>query len=150
MPTGADTFGRVQKNATKTLMARLVNKDADLLTQAQFSSGSSSSDGQCDEPVAYSIYLLDDQDPDSRTVVDGHDDVALYASDVIFDSLQTDDLWVDDDGNAIDATGYNFRHTIDICPDNAFALAGRNYLVEYRLQPLAGEVILVRFRLNCI
>ena len=94
--------------------------------------------------VRYTVFLLDDQDPDGRTAVANHSNVALSVAQLIFDSLQLDPLWT------IDEIGYNFRHVLDVSPHQAFSVAGRNYLVEYQLTPMAGQVILVRFRLNVI
>ena len=94
--------------------------------------------------ATYSVFLLDDDDPDSRTVVVGHDGASLTVSAIIFNTLQTDARWT------VDSTGYNFRHTIDVSSNDAFTIAGRNYLAEYRLVPASGQVIIVRFRLNCI
>ena len=127
-----DTYGTVQKGGTATCLARVVGEDAVAINQTAIST------------ATYSVFLLDDDDPDSRTAVDGHDGESLVISSIIFNSLQTDARWTVDD------TGYNFRHTIEVSADNAFTIAGRNYLVEYRLLPSAGQVIIVRFRLNCI
>ena len=44
----------------------------------------------------------------------------------------TDDCWTRDE------LGYNFRHALDVSTDHAFATAGRDYLVEYRLDALRG------------
>jgi len=128
----SDTQGVVFDSATATLLARVVGWDGTAVTQTSLSS------------IVYSIFLLDDSDPDARTDVDGHTDVELRIADVICDSLQTDDLWT------VDATGYNFRHTIDISENPAFAAAGRRYLVEYTLTPTSGQIVLVRFRVNVI
>jgi hypothetical protein len=130
MALAADTHSTVFKNGTSTNMARVVGADGTNVAQADITSG------------VYSIYLLDDQDADSRTAVTGHAAVALVVADVIFDTLQDDALWT------IDSTGYNFRHTPIISSNEAFAVAGRNYLVEYTLTPAAAgsQVILVRFR----
>ena len=92
----------------------------------------------------YSVTLLDRHDPDSRSVVTGHDGVSLTVANVIFDTLQTDERWTRDD------TGYNFRHALDVSTHAAFAEAGRDYLVEYRLTPVFGQVIVARFRLHSI
>jgi hypothetical protein len=132
MADAIDTQGTVHKDGTKTLMKRAVGADGSPITQATIST------------VVYSIYLLDDQDPDSRTAVTGHVAVSLTVSDVIFDTLQDDDLWDKDD------TGYNFRHTPDLTLGNIFAVAGRLYLIEYTLTPTSGQVIILRFRLNVI
>ncbi|HUT14067.1 MAG TPA: hypothetical protein VMY42_26500 [Thermoguttaceae bacterium] len=132
MGNAADTQAIVFKNGTATCLARVVGNDAANLVQADISAAS------------YSIYLLDDDDADSRTAVTGHAAVSLTVADLLFDSLQTDALWT------ADATGYNFRHAIDISTDVAFAIAGRRYLVEFTLTPVTGQTILIRFRLNII
>jgi len=127
-----DTYGTVFKGGSATCLARIVGHDATAITRTDVSS------------IQYSIYLLAADDPDSRTVVAGHDAVAVDKITTIFDSLQTDARWTRDD------VGYNFRHTIDVTSNGAFMLAGRDYLVEYRLTPTTGQVILVRFRLHCV
>ncbi|MBN1393740.1 MAG: hypothetical protein JW959_01730 [Pirellulales bacterium] len=130
MAEALDTHGEAFKNGTVTLLARVVGGDADPITIADVDS------------IEYSIYLLDDQNPDDRTAVDGHADASLTVADVLFNSLQTDSLWT------VDATGYNFRHTPEVAAYPAFAVAGRRYLVEYRIAPTLGQVIIVRFRIN--
>lgn len=132
MPSAEDVHGAVFKNGTITNLARVVGADGTNITQSDIDSG------------VYSIYLLNDQDADSRTAVTNHSAVALTIADVIFDTLQTDSIWTKDD------TGYNFKHVIDVSSDVAFAIAGRRYLVEYTLTPNSGQVITVRFRLNSI
>lgn len=139
----ADCYGTVFRRDTVTNMARLVGANGAYVTQAQFG-GDESSSGECGVPVGYSIYLLDDQDADARTEIAGHQNVGLDPADVIFDALQTDDLWEEDD------TGYNFRHRVPVNEYPAFEIAGRRYLVEYVFCPLDGERFMARFRLDCI
>lgn len=131
MATAADIHGIVFKNGSATLMARVVGADAANITQLDIASGT------------YTIYLLDDQNVDTRTAVTGHTAVALVIASVIFDTLQTDAIWTVDD------TGYNFKHVIPIATV-AFAIAGRAYLIEYTLTPNSGEKILVRFRAGAV
>jgi hypothetical protein len=134
MASAADIHDTVFKNGTSINMARVVGADGSNVTQSDITDG------------VYSIYLLNDQDADSRTAVTGHVAVAIASADVIFDTLQTDALWTKD------STGYNFRHEPIISVNEAFAVAGRNYLVEYTLAPAAAgsQVILVRFRARAI
>lgn len=132
MAAAADTYGTVFKNGSVTLLARVVGKDGANIVQADIAS------------AKYSVYLLDDQDADSRTAVTGHSDVALNVGDIVFNTLQTDALWT------VDETGYNFRHVLDVSENQAFTVAGRRFLVEFELTPNSGQVILVRFRLNVI
>jgi len=132
MAEATDIHGTAFKNGSATLLGRVVGHDAQPVVQADIASAS------------YSVYLLDDDDADGRTAVAGHADAALTVSELIFNSLQTDDLWT------ADAVGYNFRHVLDVSQHQAFAVAGRRYLIEFQLTPAAGQVILVRFRLNVI
>ena len=132
MAEAIDIHGTAFKNGSVTLMARIVGPTGVNIVQADVNT------------VKYTIYLLDDQNPDSRTAVTEHANVMLAVSAVIFDSLQTDAIWT------VDATGYNFRHVVDVSAHQAFAVAGRRYLVEYQLTPAIGQMILVRFRINVI
>lgn len=132
MPAACDIYGTVHKGATTTILARIVDNAAANVTQSAITSGT------------YSIFLLDDDDVDVRTAIANHQDVSLTVASVIFDTLQTDARWT------VDATGYNFRHTIDVSTNEAFTIAGRNYLVEYLLTPTSGQVIIVRAKLACV
>ena len=130
MAEAADIFGVALKNGSATPMARITGADAANIVQADIDS------------ITYSIYLLTDNAPDTRTDVTGHTTVSLTVADVIFDALQTDARWTED------STGYNFRHVIDRSSNEAFAIAGRNYLVEYLLTPTSGQVIIVRCQIE--
>jgi hypothetical protein len=132
MAEAMDIFGAAFKNGSATLMARIVGPNAVNITQADIAT------------IRYSVYMLDDQDPDGRIPVLGHSQITLPVYQVVFNSLQTDATWT------VDATGYNFRHVLDVSTNPAFAVAGRRYLIEYALTPLTGQVILVRFRINVI
>ena len=132
MAEAADLHGTAMKNGSVTLLARIVGAAGANIIRGDIGS------------IQYSVYLLDDQDADDRTPVTGHTDANLTVADVVFDSLQSDVLWT------ADSLGYNFRHVLDVSSDAAFAIAGRRYLVEYRLTPAVGQVILARFRINVI
>jgi hypothetical protein len=133
MPRNAtDVFCTLHKNGTATFLARVVDNSGAPATRAAIAG------------VAYSIYLLDDQDPDDWTPVAGQQQVALDPVDVVFPSLQRDMLW------GRDSLGYNFRHQPDVTVNPAFATAGRRYLVQYTLTPVLGQPIQVRFRVNVI
>ena len=127
-----EIYGNAFKNGSATLMARIVGADGENITQADIAT------------VRYSVYLLDDQDPDGRTAITGHSQITLPVYQVVYNSLQTDATWT------VDAIGYNFRHVLDVAAHAAFAIAGRRYLIEYALTPLSGQVILIRFRINVI
>jgi len=132
MAHASDIFGTVFKNGSATLLARVVGVDGTPVTQADIAS------------AEYSVYLLDHDDPDAATAVGGHEGASIDVSSLIFDTLQTDSVW------DVDETGYNFRHVLDVSANQALAIAGRRYLVEFELTPGSGQVILVRFRLNVI
>ncbi len=132
MAEAIDIHGSAFKNGSATLLARIVGQDGDNILQSDVNT------------IVYTVYLLDDQDPNTRTPVTGHTDVSLTVADIIFNTLQTDAIWT------VDATGYNFRHVLDVSSNPAFAIAGRRYLVEYQLTPAVGQMIIVRFRINVI
>jgi len=134
MASAHDVYGAVFKNGTATLMARVVGDDAQPIVPDDI------------DTAEYSVYLLDDRDPDSRTAVAGHENVTLNPGDILFGDLQIDDLW------EVDDVGYNFRHTLDVSAHAAFPTAYERYqyLVEFRLTPVSGQVILVRFRVKPI
>jgi hypothetical protein len=122
-----DIYVTAFKNGTERLTARVFLDGADI-TQAAVTS------------IAYSVYLLDANNPDSRTAVTGHSAVSLTKTDVVFDTIQTDSQ----------SSNYNFRHTPPISTHEAFATAGRNYLVEYTITPVTGQKVIVRFRVSVI
>jgi hypothetical protein len=132
MADAIDIHGTAFKNGSAVLLARVVDQSGVNVVPADV------------HAIQYSVYLLDDQNPDSRTAVGAHAAVPLAAADVVFDTLQTDPIWT------VDTTGYNFRHVLDVSVHPAFAIAGRRYLIEYQLTPVVGQAILVRFRLNVI
>ena len=132
MADAQDVHGIVFKNGTATCLARVVGADAANITQSDI------------DTITYSVYMLNDQNADTRADVTGHTAVALVVADTIFDTLQTDAIWTEDD------TGYNFKHEIDISENEAFAIAGREYLIEFSLTPGTGQLILVRFRTGAI
>jgi hypothetical protein len=132
MAEAMDIYGTAFKNGSATLMARIVGATGVNIAQADIAA------------VRYSVYMLDDQNPDGRASVAGHSQVTLPVSQVVLNSLQNDATWT------VDAIGYNFRHVLDISAHPAFAVAGRKYLVEYALTPILGQVILVRYRINVI
>ncbi|HWA97905.1 MAG TPA: hypothetical protein VG713_05410 [Pirellulales bacterium] len=62
---------------------------------------------------------------------------SLAPSDVIFDTLQTDQIWTPD------ATGYNFRHTL---PGSAFPNGSRLYDGLYTITPTDGDPFFLVFQ----
>ncbi|MCE5269054.1 MAG: hypothetical protein LLG00_14360 [Planctomycetaceae bacterium] len=132
MPDPTDIYATAFKNGSLSLLARIVDGSGNNVSPAAINA------------IKYSVYLLNDQDADERTAVEGHANAGLSIGSVLFASLQTGPLWT------VDTIGYNFRHVLDVSTHQAFAIAGRRYLVEYQLTPATGQVILVRFRVNAI
>lgn len=128
----------VLRNGTFTVMSRVdQHENGVLITQAGLSA------------VSYTIYLLDKDwpdDPNMRTPVSGHEDVALTIGSVVFDTLQTGDPW----NYSAEPTGYNFKHTIDVSTNLAFTIAGRYYLIKFKFTPVAGQVVYVDVVARCI
>lgn len=124
--------GTVITNGTATMLARIVGWSGSAITQADVST------------ATYTVYSVDAQDPTDRTADEDHEAAAVAVASVIYDTLQTDSVWT------VDATGYNFRHTVPITTDAAFATPHRQYVVEYTLSPTSGEPIVVSFLLRSV
>ena len=112
-------------------MARIVDINGMLVKQSDVDS------------ISYSVYLLDEGKPESRTAIPGHSNNELNVSEVLFNQLHKNPHWTEDD------KGFNFCWTLDVGSYNAFVLAGRHYLVEIRLVA-HGVPFLVRYRLFVI
>ena len=132
MADAIEIHGTAFKNGSATFLARVVGDDGEPITPANIAS------------ATYGVWLLDDRDPDAATAVEGHAGVALSPASILLDGLATGAIW------EADAVGYNFRHVLDVSEHQAFTIAGRNYRVEYRLVPVSGQPILVRFRVHVI
>ena len=133
MATARDIPGMAFKNASLVLLARVMGSSGRPVTSAELSGAS------------YTIYRLDAGDPDSETPVAGHSGQALGVGAIIFDVLQVDDLW------DVDVVGYNFKHTIDVSSQQAFATAGVFYRVRYELTVVGGgQPIVVRFKVKAV
>ena len=94
------------------------------------------------DSISYSVYLLNEGKPESRTVNPFHNNNELNVSDVLFNQLQKNPHWTEDD------KGFNFFWTMPIPGrhPSPFTLAGRHYLVEIKLVA-KGVPFLVRYRL---
>jgi hypothetical protein len=123
--------GVINTNGTATCMARVVGWSNEAITQADIAS------------AAYTVYLVSATDPNVWTVVDNHDAEVLTVASIVYDTLQTATPWT------VDATGYNFRHTVPIA-SAAFATPARSYVVQYTLTPTTGQPIVVSFALRAI
>ena len=132
MAMAKDVHGAVFRNAAATLMARIENSLGQAIDQASVAS------------IHYSVYELDVGDPSVHVAVEGHDQITLDKSNVVFDTLQNDDAW------SVDEVGYNFRHEIDVTQNEAFPNAGSVYQVRFEIVPVVGQKIVFRYQLRCI
>lgn len=133
MTHAVDIVGTVFKNGSATLLARVVGADGANIVQADIDS------------AKYTAYLLDKSDPDVVTPVLEHIDKTVVKADLIYDTLQLDDLWGD-----VDDIGYNFKHVLDVSTHQIFTIAGRYYRIIFTLTPASGQVVLVRFRVHVV
>ena len=132
MPIAKDILGTVFEKSSSQMLARIVDTSGVPIPISSIST------------VEYTIREADPCRMDQWTVVPGHDTVPLSANAVLFDMLQLGDPW------DIDSIGYNFRHDLNVSAHEAFPNAGRTYQIRYDLQPVAGEVIVVRFQVQAI
>ncbi|MDD4268763.1 MAG: hypothetical protein PHN77_11075 [Thermoguttaceae bacterium] len=132
MASAAEIRGTVFRKGSAVLLARVVGADGNLLAPLDLAS------------AEYTIYALDQGDPEAETPISGHAAVAVPIAALISPTLKTDALW------EVDTTGYNFRHELDVSADPAFPEAVRHYRIVFELHPYQGQVILVRFRVYAI
>src|SRR5690606_4075901 len=76
-----DIRGRVFKNASATLLARITDADGDNIVPDDI------------DTLRYSVLEIDPVTPDTLTPVEGHNNVELEADEIFFDTLQTDPPW---------------------------------------------------------
>ena len=112
---------------TISIMHRLATSEGATLKRADVAS------------IAYTIYSVDAAG--RLAAVDGHDGVVLDLAAVMFDELFTGKPW----DAVADASGYNFRHTIDIGDGDALAAWGQTYLVVYTVTLQSGSPIIWRW-----
>ena len=101
---GAEIDG-VWEDTTNTMLARVVGADAATVVQANVTRI---------EFKAFDLSIAGSSAVASST--------ALTISEVIFDTLQTDDRWTKD------TTGYNFAHLV---PSTVMSKGGHRYQIEY-------------------
>lgn len=118
--TGAVRTVRVQDGESWVLTERLSWPDGTLFTQAVTGTYG---------VVDVSIRVYDENSADPNTAIYAPSNLATTA--VLFAALQTDGYWT------IDATGYNFRHTLAY--DAFDAHGGHTYRVEYIFNPHSGN-----------
>ena len=123
--------GKALKGGTCICLARVVNRYGAPVKQADINS------------IAYTIWLIDTAENDTQSPVSGHENIAVTAANVLYDTLPTDAIWTED------PDGYNFMHEVVVAGNPAFAAKGQ-YWVQYTLVPDAGQVILLRFIVTII
>ena len=111
--------GIVIEDGAACFLARILGNDATPVIQAAVQS------------ISVKVFDVDATDPDTAVY-----SANLTVSTAIYDTLQTDDRWTEDD------TGYNFRHDM---PASAFQTGDHNYRVEYKFTPTLGEVFWALF-----
>ncbi len=105
-----------------SLMARVEGTDGANIQQADVSS------------IAYSVYDITTLGSSSEATSG-----SLTVSDVVYDTLQTDNRW------DRDTTGYNFRHDVAAA---TLAAGGKIYRAEYKFTPASGEAYHVVFEIK--
>jgi hypothetical protein len=125
-------YATALKNGAAVLMARIVDTAGVFIRPSWVAA------------IEYSIYERHPRWPDKPMVVARHDAIPLDVADVVFDSLQTDRSW------AVDVSGYNFRHRIDVGRDGALFNAGALYDVRYLFTPMFGQMTVIQFQLRCV
>jgi len=109
------TQGYVLEDSAYANMARLVDRDGELLTQAAVSA------------ISLTIFT-------KKTGVVFAAAAAVSVASTIFDTLQTPDIWTKD------SVGYNFRHDGNVLTDG-----DTWYRFEYKFTPVVGGVFHVLF-----
>jgi hypothetical protein len=114
----------VPKNGAAVFLARVVGFAGLPIVQADASA------------IGYTIWLLDENDPNAETAVTGHNGVNVNVASSVFNTLVVNDpRW---DSEQLGG-GYNFLHALDTNANPAFSLRNRRYLVRYTFTPPAGS-----------
>jgi hypothetical protein len=127
MQSAKEKSRTVLENGAAILMARLVDPNGTPIQPATI------------RAIDCTIYEIDPCWPHSLTLVTGYNAVFVAVANVVFDSLQIDELWT------VDEVGYNFRHEIKVDGHQRFPKAGFQYQVRYRITDSNGERTIVRF-----
>jgi hypothetical protein len=127
MQSAKEKSRTVFENCAAILMARLVDACGLPIQPADI------------RAIDCTIYEIDPCWPHSLTLVNRYNAVFLAVAAVVFDSLQTDELW------SVDDVGYNFRHEINFDGHERFPKPGFQYQVRYGLTNAHGERTIVRF-----
>ncbi len=131
MSVVSDTYGAVFAGGSVVTLARLETADGQPITPSGIDSAS------------YSIVEVDLCGTGDQAVV-GHTDQAVPPMSVLFEAMQTGAIW------DVDSTGYNFRHEIDVTSDSAFSIAGKTYVVRYRLTPVSGQPVIFQYSIRAV
>ncbi len=118
--------GKSWVNSGVTVLARLLAHDGAAAQQADFTS------------ITFFAYDMSSATPGTELNAGG---TVLTVADVIFDSLVTGNArWVDDQGDQIDDTGYNFAHPIT--PGSGILTAPHTFLFKYVCDMAVGADII--------
>jgi hypothetical protein len=127
MQSAKEKSRTVLENGAAILMARLVDASGTPIQPATV------------RAIDCTIYEIDPCWPHGLTLVTGYDAVHVAVANVVFASLQIDELWTVDD------LGYNFRHEINVDGPQRFPKTGFQYQVRYRVTDINGGRTIVRF-----
>ena len=133
MPSPKVFTGVVYQNRSATMLARVVGKD--------FSGSTVTGEGkqvqQADlSTITCAVYILSDETTAIITP-------AITISAVIFNALQTPAIWT----GTVDATGYNFDHTL---PITAFPTGAKRYRVEYKFTTTGSTTFTLAFEVDAL
>ncbi|QDT70476.1 hypothetical protein MalM25_34240 [Planctomycetes bacterium MalM25] len=128
----SEAHGVVIAGGSLVMMARLESLDGVAIVPADIYSAS------------YTIVARETCGVEPEIQVPGHTQETIEPASVLYGTMQTGPAW------DLDATGYNFRHTIDTTVEVAFQTAGNHYAVRYELTPVNGQPIIFRFHIEAI
>lgn len=132
MQAATEIYGAVIRGSSALVVGRLALADGTILTRSAIGS------------VRYSVFERDACQSGVELAVAGHTNVSLDPDDVFTTSPLTGAGW------DLDEVGYTFRHTLDPSLGPVFAIAGRTYVAEYRVQPVAEAPFVIRFLIEAL
>ena len=123
MPPPRNKIKTVREDNPFVIVTRETDGDNVAITQSGMST------------ITYMVFLVSD----GSTQVS---QTSLTIANVVFDTYQTGGVWVDDNGDPEDTTGYNFKHTL---PGSVFPTAGQVLQVEHVFTPASGNAFTSAF-----
>lgn len=112
--------GIIWEDSGPTVLMRIVGQGGTNITQSDINT------------ITYQVNNIDSADSTTATA----SSTGLTVSSVVYNTLQRDALWKNEDGEYIDDEGYNFKHAL---PASAFPVPSKLYHVKYRFTPASGE-----------